>query len=50
MTRRSIRQERKAQEEAKWIGFADDWRQERDTDEDELPEREDEALPVHTLN
>lgn len=50
MSRRAIRQERRAQEEAKWIGFADDWRQERDTDEDELPEREDEALPVNNFH
>lgn len=48
MTRRAIRQERRAQEEAKWQGFAPDWRESRDNESDELPEREDDA-PVHTL-
>lgn len=48
MTRRAIRQERRAQEEAKWQGFADDWRDQRDSEDDELPERDDEPAPVNT--
>lgn len=48
MTRHSTRQERRAQEEAKWAGFTPDWRNERDTEDDELPERDDEPVPVNT--
>lgn len=42
MTRRAIRQERRSQEEAKWIGFSDHWTDERDEDLDEYPEPEEE--------
>ncbi|CAN7192495.1 hypothetical protein [Acidovorax sp. LjRoot117] len=49
MTRRAIRQERRAQEEAKWQGFESDWRDQRDTEDDELPERDDEPVPSNTL-
>lgn len=48
MTRRQIRQERRAQEEAKWQGFAEDWRESRDNESDELPER-DEPAPVNNF-
>ena len=50
MSRRAIRKERRAQEEAKWQGFAPDWREERDQDDDELPEREDDPPPANTFH
>jgi len=37
MSRRAIRKERRAQEEAKWQGFAPDWRDDRDKDDDDPP-------------
>ena len=52
MTRRAIRQERRAQEEAKWVGFSpEQWQYERDMAEEPQPERDrdDDQPPVRNF-
>ena len=49
MSRRA-RQRQAQEQELERIYFGQDWREDRDSDEVEIPEREDEPLPIHTTH